>query len=201
GGRGRVVGGDEGEAGAGIQAEPRSEGLEEGGGVLEGVASGFVVGLEPGGIFPERRAVGAGLQEEGPAGERFAGVVFAGGFEDDGAGAVAFDEGVGAAAGVVELGRAEGGGGPFGAFGAVGDEGGFAAHGEGDAGGFEQGLDGGAASLRGWGAGGFAHGGGEEDQASFSMRMSASMRAVAGWSLAMPPWMGLTLSGRAEWAT
>src|SRR5690606_4374556 len=53
GGRGRVVGGDEGEAGAGIQAEPRSEGLEEGGGVLEGVASGFVVGLEPGGIFPE----------------------------------------------------------------------------------------------------------------------------------------------------
>ena len=109
-----------------------------------------LIGGEEGGVAPNGNAVGAALDEESPARERFAGEVFAGDFEDDGARAGLADEGVGEPAGVGELGGAEGGGLPLGAGGVNGDEGGFTAHGEGDAAALEGGFDGGATGADGF---------------------------------------------------
>ena len=137
----------EGEGRGRGEGESFGEGGDEffGGGGLEGAGGG--VGGEEGEVLPDGDAVGATLHQERPAREGLAGVVFAGGLDDDGAGAGDADEGVGELAGVGELGGAEGGGLPLGADGIGGDEGGFAAHGEGDAAALERGFDGDAAGA------------------------------------------------------
>jgi hypothetical protein len=139
GGRG---GFGEGEAVRGVDGERGGEGGEEFLGVGEGVRAGLGVGAEAGDVAPNGLFVGAALDEERPARERFAGVMFAGGFEDDGAGEGVVDEFAGETAGVVEFRGAEGGGLPFGAAGCDGDEGGLAAHGEEHAAAREGGFDG-----------------------------------------------------------
>ena len=140
----------EGDRGRGGEGKRLGEGGDEflGGGRIEG--AGFGIGGEEGGVAPNGNAVGAALNEESPARERFAGEVFAGDFEDDSAGAGLADEGVGEPAGVGELGGAEGGGLPLGAGGVDGDEGGFTAHGKGDAAALEGGFDGGATGADGF---------------------------------------------------
>ena len=125
----------------GIDGEGARERGEEFFSVGKGMFAGRGVGAEAGGFAPERLAVGAALDEERPARERFAGKMFAGGFEDDGAGKGGADQLVRETAGVGELGGAEGGGVPLGAGGRDGDEGGLAAHREEDAAACERGFD------------------------------------------------------------
>ena len=113
------------------------------------MVTGSEVGAEAGDVAPDGLVVGAALKEEGPARERFAGVMFAGGFEDDGAGKGGADEFAGEPAGVGEFRGAEGGGLPLGAGGRNGNKGGLAAHREEDVAAGEGGLDGVAARAEG----------------------------------------------------
>ena len=95
------------------------EGFREGDGELFCVGgrvfAGLGVGTEAGAVAPERNSVRAALDEQRPARERFAGKLFAGSFEDDGAGKRGADEFAGELAGVGEFRRAERGGLPLGA--------------------------------------------------------------------------------------
>jgi hypothetical protein len=150
----------EGEAVRGVDGERGGEGGEEFLGVGEGVRAGLGVGTEAGDVAPDGLFVGAALDEERPAREWFAGVVFAGGFEDDGAGEGVVDEFAGETAGVVEFGGADRGGLPLGAAGGDGNEGGLATHGKEHAAAREGGFDGIAAGAEGFPGGGGVGGGG-----------------------------------------
>jgi hypothetical protein len=80
--------------------------LDEASGILEGVRAGSAVAFKAAGVAPEDAGGlasggrGEPLEEKSPARERFAGVVFAGGLKDDGAGSGAGEEGLGEVAGV-----------------------------------------------------------------------------------------------------